>query len=243
MGNININVGLAFLAGLASFLAPCVLPLTPVYLGYLSGYAVTQPGERSRKEHLDIVLHAVFFVLGFTLVFMLLGLAAGALGALLRGAWLRIVGGLLVIFFGLTVLEVLKVPALYRSAQLDWRAKREWGFASSLLIGMVFAAGWTPCVGPALTAILTLSAARSTAAQGAGLLAAYSLGVGLPFILAALLVDRVGEALSRVQRYLPWVHKATGVLLVIVGIIILTDSFGAIGVWLEQRGIGWDLGL
>ncbi len=243
MGNANISIGLAFLAGLASFLAPCVLPLVPVYLGYLSGYAVTQPGERSRKERLDIVLHAVFFVLGFTLVFMLLGLTAAALGALLRGAWLRIIGGLLVIFFGLTVLDVLHVPALYRSAQLDWRAKREWGFASSLLIGMVFAAGWTPCVGPALTSILTLSATRSTAAQGAGLLAVYSLGVGLPFILAAALVDRVGALLTRVQRYSPLLHKATGILLIIVGVIILTDSFTTIGFWLERHGIGWNLGL
>lgn len=243
MGNVNINVGLAFLAGLASFLAPCVLPLVPVYLGYLSGYAITQPGTRSRQERLYIVLHAIFFVLGFTLVFTLLGVAAGAVGALLRGAWLRVIGGLLVIFFGLTILEVLHVPALYRSAQLDWRAKREWGFASSLLIGMVFAAGWTPCVGPALTSILTLSATQSTAAQGAGLLAVYSLGVGLPFILAAVLVDQVGTLLTRLQRYLPLIHKATGILLILMGIIILTDSFTAIGFWLEQRGIGWNLGL
>lgn len=243
MTNVNISIGLAFLAGLASFLAPCVLPLVPVYLGYLSGYAVTQPGERSRKERLYIVLHAVFFVLGFTLVFMLLGVAAGALGALLRGAWLRTLGGLLVIFFGLTVLEVLHVPALYRSAQLDWRAKREWGFASSLLIGMVFAAGWTPCVGPALTSILTLSASQSTAVQGAGLLAVYSLGVGLPFILAAVLVDQVGGLLTKLQRALPLIHKATGVLLVVLGLVILTDSFTLIGFWLEQRGIGWNLGL
>ncbi len=243
MGTVNINVGLAFLAGLASFLAPCVLPLVPVYLGYLSGYAVTQPGERTRRERLYIVLHAIFFVLGFTLVFTLLGVAAGALGALLRGAWLRVLGGLLVIFFGLTILEILHVPALYRSAQLDWRAKREWGFASSLLIGMVFAAGWTPCVGPALTSILTLSATQHTAAQGAGLLTVYSLGVGLPFILAAVLVDQVSALLTKLQRYLPIIHKATGVLLVLMGVIILTDSFTAIGFWLEQRGIGWNLGL
>jgi len=240
---VTINVGLAFLAGLASSLAPCVLPLVPAYLSYLSGYAVMQPGARGRRERLDIVLHAVFFVLGFTLVFMLLGLAAASLGTLLRGPGLRVIGGLLIIFFGLTLLEVLHVPALYRSAQLDWRAKKEWGFASSLLIGMVFAAGWTPCVGPALTSILTLSAVRSTALQGAGLLAVYSFGVGLPFLLAAVLMDRVGEWLTRAQRYLPLIHKAAGVLLLVMGIVVLTDSFAAIGLWLEQHGIGWNLGL
>ncbi len=240
---MTINVGLAFLAGLASSLAPCVLPLVPAYLSYLSGYAVTQPGARSRKERLNLVLHAVFFVLGFTLVFMLLGLAAASLGALLRGPWLRVIGGLLIIFFGLTLLEVLHVPGLYRSAQLDWRAKKEWGFASSLLIGMVFAAGWTPCVGPALTSILTLSAVRSTALEGAGLLAVYSFGVGLPFLLAAVLVDRVGAWLTRTQRYLPLIHKAAGVLLLVMGIVVLTDSLAAIGLWLEQHGIGWNLGL
>ncbi|HOS80964.1 MAG TPA: cytochrome c biogenesis protein CcdA, partial [Anaerolineae bacterium] len=128
-------------------------------------------------------------------------------------------------------------------AQLDWRAKKEWGFASSLLIGMVFAAGWTPCVGPALTSILTLSAVRSTALQGAGLLAVYSFGVGLPFLLAAVLVDRVGAWLTRAQRYLPLIHKAAGVLLLVMGIVVLTDSLAAIGLWLEQHGIGWNLGL
>ncbi len=241
---VDVNVGLAFLAGLASFLAPCVLPLVPAYLGYMSGYAVTKPeSPRSGRERLYIVSHAAFFVLGFSIIFILLGSVAGSLGVFLRGPVLRYVGGVVVIFFGLALAGLLNVPFLYREAKLEWRGRREWGFASSFLIGMVFAAGWTPCVGPALTSILLLTAQESTAAQGALLLAAYSAGIGFPFILAALLIDQLTGLLNRLGRYLPIIQKATGVLLVLVGIIVLTDSFNAIGLWLEQRGIGWDLGL
>ncbi len=242
MITVDVSIGLAFLAGLASFLAPCVLPLVPAYLGYLSGYAVTKPdGERTLGERLYIVAHAVFFVIGFSLVFILLGTAAGTLGKFLRGSGLRYFGGTIIIFFGLTLMGVLHIPLLEQEAKLSWRGKREWGFLSSLLIGMVFAAGWTPCVGPALSAILVLSANQSTAGRGALLLAAYSAGVGVPFILAGVLVDRVSEWLRRFNRHLPLIQKITGIVLILVGIILITDSFGAIGLWLEQRGIGWDL--
>lgn len=244
MFSVDISVGLAFLAGVASFLAPCVLPLVPAYLGYLSGHAVLKPsGERTLKERFFIVTHALFFVLGFSLIFVILGTAAGSLGMFLRGPWLRYIGGVLIIFFGLALLEILRVPLLYQEAKLEWRGKREWGFFSSLLVGMVFAAGWTPCVGPALSSILALSANQSTAGHGALLLVAYSAGVGLPFILAALLVDQLGGWLQRVSRYLPLIQKITGIVLILVGSIILTDSFTAIGRWLQERGIGWDLGI
>ena len=244
MLSVEIGVGFAFLAGLASFLAPCVLPLLPAYLGYLSGHAVLEPGEtRSGRERFTIVVHALSFVVGFTVIFVLLGTAAGSLGAFLRGPWLRYVGGVIVIFFGLTLLELLHVPFLHREVKLEWRGNREWGYVSSLLIGMVFAAGWTPCVGPALTSILALSADQSTAARGALLLAAYSAGVGLPFIAAALVIDRLTALLDRITRYLPLIQKLTGVLLVLIGLVILTDSFTVLGGWLERVGIGWDLGL
>lgn len=243
MLNVDVSLGVAFIAGLASFLAPCVLPLVPAYLGYLSGYAVTKSGERTLGERFFVVVHALAFVAGFSIVFILLGTAAGTVGRLLRGEWFRYLGGLLIIFFGLALVEVLHVPFLQQEAKLQWRGKREWGFLSSLLIGMVFAAGWTPCVGPALSAILILGADQSTAGQGALLLAVYSAGVGLPFILAGLLVDQFGTILQRLTRYLPIIQKISGVILVLVGIILITDSFSAIGLWLEQRGIGWDLGI
>ncbi len=240
---VEISVGLAFLAGMASFLAPCVLPLTPAYLSYLSGHAMSASGSRSSRERLFIIIHAACFVLGFTLIFIALGTLAGALGAFLRGPWLRYLGGTLMVFFGLALVGALRMPVLERDAHLPWRARPEWGFASSLLMGMVFAAGWTPCVGPALSAILMLSAQQETAGQGALLLGAYAAGVGLPFMLAALLVDQLNAQLHRIARYLPLLHKITGLLLVLMGIVILTDSFGIIGGWLEQWGIGWDLGI
>ncbi len=240
---MNIGVGVAFIAGLASFLAPCVLPLVPAYLGYLSGYAVTKSGNHTLSERFFVVAHAVAFVVGFSIVFILLGTAAGSLGRLLRGEWFRYVGGLIIIFFGLALVEILHVPFLQQEARLQWRGKREWGFFSSLLIGMVFAAGWTPCVGPALSAILILSADQETVAYGAVLLAAYSAGIGLPFILAGLLVDQLGTLLQRMARYLPIIQKVSGIVLIVVGIVLITDGFSAFGLWLEQRGIGWNLGI
>jgi len=240
---VNISIGVAFIAGLASFLAPCVLPLVPAYLGYLSGYAVTKSDAPTLSERFFVAAHAVAFVIGFSLVFILLGTAAGSLGRWLRGDWFRYLGGLLIIFFGLALMELLHVPFLQNEARLQWRGRQEWGFVSSILIGMVFAAGWTPCVGPALSAILVLSADQATVGHGVVLLIAYSAGIGLPFILAGFLIDRLGGLLQRVARYLPTIQKIAGVILVLVGIIVITDGFSAISLWLEQRGIGWNLGL
>ena len=245
---MDISIGVAFIAGLASFLAPCVLPLVPAYLGYLSGWAVpgrdvTQSNTPTLSERFFVVAHAVAFVIGFSLVFILLGTAAGSLGKLLRGEWFRYLGGLLIIFFGLALMELLHIPFLQNEARLQWRGKREWGFLSSVLIGMVFAAGWTPCVGPALSTILILSADQATVGRGIALLVAYSAGIGLPFILAGFLIDRLGNLLQKVARYLPTIQKIAGAILILVGIILLTDSFSAIGLWLEQRGIGWNLGI
>ncbi len=240
---MNVSIGVAFIAGLASFLAPCVLPLVPAYLGYLSGYAVTKSDAPTLSERFFVAAHAVAFVIGFSLVFILLGTAAGSLGKLLRGDWFRYLGGLLIIFFGLALMELLHVPFLQNEARLQWRGKREWGFLSSALVGMVFAAGWTPCVGPALSAILILSADQATAGRGVALLIAYSAGIGLPFIIAGFLIDRLGGLLQRMARYLPTIQKIAGAILVLVGIILITDSFSAIGLWLEQRGIGWNPGI
>jgi len=245
---VDVSIGVAFIAGLASFLAPCVLPLVPAYLGYLSGWAVpgrtaTESNTPTLSERFFVAAHAVAFVIGFSLVFILLGTAAGSLGKLLRGDWFRYLGGLLIIFFGLALMELLHVPFLQNEARLQWRGKREWGFLSSVLIGMVFAAGWTPCVGPALSVILILSTDQATVGRGIALLVAYSAGIGLPFILAGFLIDRLGNLLQRISRYLPTIQKIAGAILVLVGIILITDSFSAIGLWLEQRGIGWNLGI
>ncbi|MCD6287239.1 MAG: sulfite exporter TauE/SafE family protein [Anaerolineae bacterium] len=239
----QVNIGLAFLAGMASFLAPCVLPLVPAYLSYLSGYTVGSSGSVDAKTRSHIVMHALSFVLGFTIVFVLLGTAAGALGRWVRGDWLRYLGGALMILFGLTLAGALHISLFDRQSQLSVKRRADWGYASSLLTGLAFGAGWTPCVGPVLSSILVLSADQATLLRGLLLLLAYSAGMGIPFILAALLVDRAGKFIRKLAPYQPVIQKVTGVLIILVGIILITDSFASIGLWLEERGLGWDLGL
>lgn len=239
----EVNLGLAFLAGLASFLAPCVLPLVPAYLSYLSGYTVTASEETQAPRRAHVVLHAAFFVLGFTLIFVLLGTAAGALGRLIRGDWLRYVGGALMILFGLSLTGLIYIPWFDRETRVTVDRKLDWGFASSLLAGAAFGAGWTPCVGPVLSSILVLSTDQGTIMQGVVLLLAYAAGIGLPFILAGLLIEQASGLIRRISRYQPVIQKVVGIVVVLVGVILITDSFSVIGLWLEERGIGWDLGI
>jgi cytochrome c-type biogenesis protein len=245
MGGMEVTIGLAFLAGLASFLAPCVLPLVPAYLGYLSGHTVvgTKSEDEAAPNKGHIVAHAAFFVLGFTLIFVLLGTAVGAVGRFIRGDWLRYAGGTLVILFGLGLAGMLHLPFLEQEARLQVRRKPKLGLLSSLLAGLAFGAGWTPCVGPALSSILILSADQETALRGTALLIAYSAGIGLPFILAGLLMENLRDLIRRIRPYQPLIQKIAGVVVIAVGMLLITDGFAAIGLWLEQRGIGWDLGI
>ena len=249
MLNPEVNIGLAFLAGLASFLAPCVLPLVPAYLSYLSGYTLARPGEVGASERWGasirwhVVLHAVFFVLGFSLIFILLGSAVGALGRLVRGDWLRYIGSLVLILFGLTLMGLLHIPLFERHARLTMKRRVDWGYASSILAGVAFGAGWTPCVGPALSSILVLSADQGTAAQGVVLLVAYSAGIGVPFILAAFAIERLRGLIARIGPYQAVIQKIVGALILIFGILLFTDNLSAVGLWMENLGLGWDLGL
>ena len=249
----EVNIGLAFLAGLASFLAPCVLPLVPAYLSYLSGYTLGQPdeqvrstrtrGTRSGGARWHVVLHAVAFVLGFSLIFVLLGSAVGALGRLVRGDWLRYLGSLVMILFGLTLMGLLHIPLFEQQARVTVKRRVDWGYASSLLAGIAFGAGWTPCVGPALSSILVLSADQGTVAQGVILLIAYSAGIGIPFILAAFVIERLRGLIMRIGPYQATIQKVVGAIILLVGILLFTDNLATIGQWMENAGLGWDLGL
>jgi len=234
---------LAFLAGFLSFISPCVLPLVPVYLGYLTGSMVTGESSPSRGATFS---HALVFVLGFSLIFILVfGAPVGLLGQVMVRLTpvLVKVGGVWLILFGLHTTGVVRIPFLSVEGRLDWGAKRDPSYLRSLLMGMTFAAGWTPCVGPLLGAILTLAFDAQSLGRALLLLTAYSAGLGLPFLAAALLLTVVAEQLRRWNRYLRIVSLVSGVFLIAVGLLLVTDAFqrftailsGAAPDWLWER--------
>ena len=224
-------MAVAFLAGLLSFLSPCVLPLVPSYLSFITGMSgVAEIGER---RHLAL-LHAALFVIGFSLIFVALGATATALGRLLNTyqQWLQRVGGLLVVLFGLYTLGVVRIAALSREARFQL-ADKPLGFLGSVLAGMAFGAGWTPCIGPILGSILVYTSTRADLSQGLALLGAYSLGLALPFLVAAWAMDAFLRWFQRFRRYIGWVERAAGVLLIVMGLLLVTGSFTLVSGWLQ----------
>ena len=221
----NITLGLAFLAGLASFLSPCVFSLVPAYVGYLSGRAAG--GEAGENNKFVTFTHGLAFVLGFSVVFILLGVAASAFGGLLydiRG-WLAKIGGIVVIIFGLHMIGVYRIPFLEYDTRVQSVPDQKWGYLSSALLGVFFSAGWSPCVGPVLGAILTLAINGGNVGQGASLLTAYSAGLAIPFLVAALGIGWVGTALRKYGKAMRYVEIVMGVILVIVGIMLFSGTF------------------
>jgi cytochrome c-type biogenesis protein len=217
----NITLPLALFAGLLSFLSPCVLPLVPAYLGYLSGAAVSQTDKVQAKRSATF-LHALFFVLGFTVIFVALGATASLIGQLLNQHLytLQKLGGIVVVIFGLHTIGVIKIPFLYYEARAEMKARPELGYLSSFLIGLVFAAGWTPCVGTVLSAIFFLAADTQTLGQGILMLAVYSLGLGLPFLLVGAAFETISPWLRKLNRHLNVVSIVSGVFLIVVGVAI-----------------------
>jgi cytochrome c-type biogenesis protein len=225
-----LGIAVAFSAGLLSFLSPCVLPLVPSYVGFLTGMTLPEMEGRRRVA----LLHALLFVGGFSLVFILLGASATALGRALNfyQVWLQRVGGLLIIGFGLVCLGVVKADWLTRERRVHLEQKPV-GFLGSALVGMAFGAGWTPCIGPVLGAILGLAATSADLSRGILLLAVYSAGLAVPFLVAAVAVERFLEWFQRFRKYLPWVMKISGALLVLVGGLLLTGEFTRLAGWLQ----------
>jgi cytochrome c-type biogenesis protein len=220
----------AFVAGLLSFLSPCVLPLVPSYVGFITGMTLPEVSGRRRAA----LLHALLFVAGFSLVFVLLGASATALGRALNyyQVWLQRVGGVLIIIFGFLCLGVFKVGVLNqeRRVQLD---RKPVGYLGSALVGVAFGAGWTPCIGPVLGAILGLAATTSDVTRGMQLLAVYSAGLALPFLIAAVAVESFLDWFQRFRRYLPWVMRLSGVILIVVGVLLVTGEFTRLAGWLQ----------
>lgn len=220
----------AFFAGLLSFLSPCVLPLVPSYVGFITGMTLPEVSGRRRAA----LTHALLFVAGFSLVFVLLGASATALGRALNHyqVWLQRVGGVLIILFGLLCLGVFKVDLLNQERRLHLDNKPV-GYLGSLLVGMAFAAGWTPCIGPVLGGILGLAATSSDVTRGMQLLAAYSAGLALPFLLAAVAIESFLDWFQRFRRFLPWVMRVSGVMLIVVGVLLVTGEFTRLAGWLQ----------
>ena len=220
----NISLMVAFGAGLLSFLSPCVLPLVPVYLATLSGpgIAVTGAGRR----HIPLFLHSLSFVVGFTVVFAVMGVVVGLAGFALSSHLIiiRQVAGGLLIFFGLFMLASLKIPWLNYEKRLSLSRGTTISYLRSFLVGAIFSLAWTPCVGPILGGILTLAWSSETVWRGAYLLAVYSLGLGIPFLVIGAAFDSVTPLLKRIQRYSTVIYVFGGVLLVTVGILILTNK-------------------
>lgn len=225
-------VPVVFLAGVISFLSPCVLPLVPGYVSYMSG--VSSGRARSRGGTLAM---ALAFVAGFSAVFVPLGASATALGAFLRHNQLLLtrLGGALIVFFGLVFMGVVRVPFLYRERRFHPTPRA--GLWGSALLGGAFAFGWSPCIGPVLGIVLTMAAGRGaggSAAQGALLLAVYSLGLGLPFLLVALGIDRLAGTLAWLRRNARVLNLASGALLVAVGLLFITGQLFRISIWLQE---------
>jgi len=221
----NITIGLAFLAGLASFLSPCVFSLVPAYVGYLGGRAAG--GEATESDRFITFTHGLAFVLGFSAVFITLGAASSALGGLLFDLRdvLEKVGGVVVIIFGLHMIGIFRIPLLEYDTRVQQLPDRKWGYLSSALMGVFFSAGWAPCVGPVLGAILTLSLNGGSISQGVSLLSAYSAGLAIPFLIAALGIGWVSATLRKYGKVMHYVEIVMGVILVIVGVMLFAGIF------------------
>lgn len=224
------SFALAFVAGLLSFLSPCVLPLIPSYVGFLTGLTL----EELEVRRGTALAHALWFVAGFSLIFIALGATASALGVLLLRSqvWIGRIGGGVVILFGLYLLGVLRPAVLMRERKVQL-ARKPLGYLGSAFVGITFGAAWTPCIGPILGAILTLAAAQSSVGHGAALLTAYSAGLALPFVVTALALDRFLAWFQRFRPYLVWVERIAGGLLILLGLLLVTDRFTLLAGWLQ----------
>jgi cytochrome c-type biogenesis protein len=235
MAQLEITILVAFGAGVLSFLSPCVLPLVPAYLGHLMG--VSAPGEPRRTS--VVIIHSLAFVSGFSLVFVGIWASVGLIGYILQDAVpvLRRVGGAVIIVMGLHVSGVWRIPFLYREQRLDWQPSRNRSLPKSFLLGVLFAAGWTPCIGPILAGIIGLASLSETVLRGAYLLVAYSVGLGVPFVASAWLWTAAFKRMPSLGRYNLLVSVLSGALLVIVGLLMLTDTLGRLAQYLP-----WSLG-
>ena len=231
MQSATLGVTISFTAGVLSFLSPCVLPLIPSYVSFITGMSIDDV-QRSRRIAL---VHSLLFILGFTLVFLALGATATVIGRLLHQHrdWVGRIGGALVIVLGLYLLGVFNLAAFARERRVHI-ANKPLGYLGTVLVGMAFAAGWTPCIGPILGGVLTYTASSADLNRGLLLLLAYSLGLALPFLLAALMIERFMTLFQRYRGALIWMSRVSGVLLIAIGVLMVTGSMTVLTTWLQQ---------
>ncbi len=229
----SLGVLVAFSAGLFSFLSPCVLPLFPSYLSFITGMSVDRlTNEVTAGARTRVLVHSLAFILGFSVVFVSLGASFSVAGQFLLDyrEWIRIGGGALIIVFGLYIAGVLRVGIFGRTQQFQIQSKPA-GLFGSFLVGLTFAIGWTPCVGPILGSILTLASNDKTVGQGVTLLLFYSAGLGLPFLLSSVALGSFLRFFKRYRPFIPTAERAAGVLLVIVGILVVTNYYTLLNSW------------
>lgn len=228
--NLLPGLIIAFFAGLISFLSPCVLPIVPPYLAYMSGVALSDISNKGRPK---VVTTALFFVLGLSTVFIFLGFSASAIGAVFfeYQSLLNTVAGLIIMLFGLHFLGILRLQFLSREARFEVTSYEGTTFGSYVL-GLAFAFGWTPCIGPQLGAILSLAASNGSVLKGTVLLSFYAIGLGIPFLIFAIFINKVDGLLKVIKEYLEVIERIMGLLLWTVGLLLLTGGFSSISFWL-----------
>jgi cytochrome c-type biogenesis protein len=230
MESTSVGVAVAFGAGLLSFLSPCVLPLIPSYITFITGVGLDDLSQARRAS----LVHGLLFILGFTLIFLALGAGATALGNVLlrQREWISRIGGVVIIVFGLYLIGVLNIGVFSRERRLHL-ADKPVGYLGTVFVGIAFGAGWTPCLGPILASILIYTSSQADFARGMWLLTAYSLGLAVPFLLSALAVERFMAFFQRVRRQLVWVSRGAGVVMIGVGLLMVTNYFTILATYLQ----------
>jgi cytochrome c-type biogenesis protein len=235
MSSTHLTVGIAFLAGLVSFISPCVLPLVPAYLCLLTGESLEDlKAEATAAVRAQTLAHALAFVSGFTIIFVALGLTASAVGGALNDHRTLIsqVGGIIVVILGLQMMGMIRIPFLMMDARAHVQHDRR-TFWTSLLVGMAFAAGWSPCIGPILAGILAIASQQHNG-EAALLLFAYSVGLAVPFLATALAIGAILPLLNRIKRFLPAIEFAAGAFLIVVGLVLVNNAFLVVAGWFYQ---------
>ena len=222
---------IALFAGVLSFLSPCVLPIVPPYLAYMTGVNMNGLKQRERSAFVP----ALFFVMGLSTVFLIMGFAASTFGRMFLQyqGYLAQAAGVMIVIMGLHFLHVFRIPILDQEARLQ-AGKTDGGAFGAYILGLAFAFGWTPCIGPQLGMILSLAATGGEVSRGTGLLALYAIGLGIPFILAAIFVNRAISVMNRIKPWMKTIERVMGLLLVIVGVMLVTGAFSAFAFWLLE---------